>query len=152
MPKGCIFLGFHVRSNHWLPMPNKETWWCWVLVAHICNASYLGVWDQENLGSKSAQANSSWDPISKTTTAKWTGSVAQGEECLFCKHEVLSSNSTPTKKNEVKEGRKKERKETQWRKREIYHMVQTGSREKSLRKPFSPLSAIFMVQTWHRFK
>jgi hypothetical protein len=36
--------------------------------------------------------------------------VAQGEECLFCKHEVLSSNSTPTKKNEVKEGRKKERK------------------------------------------
>jgi hypothetical protein len=35
-----------------------------VLVAHICNPSYSGGRDQEDLGSKLAQANSSQDPIS----------------------------------------------------------------------------------------
>jgi hypothetical protein len=34
-------------------------------VAHACNPSYSGVRDQEDQGSKPAQANSSQDPISK---------------------------------------------------------------------------------------
>jgi hypothetical protein len=37
------------------------------------------------------------DPISEITRAKWTGGVAQVLECLLCKHETLSSNSSPTK-------------------------------------------------------
>jgi hypothetical protein len=46
-------------------------------VVHACNPSYLGGWHWENCGSRPAQANSSWDPISKITRAKWTGGVAQ---------------------------------------------------------------------------
>jgi hypothetical protein len=44
-----------------------------VPVAHACNLSYLGGWDQEDDGSRSAWANSLWDlpPISKITRAKW---------------------------------------------------------------------------------
>jgi hypothetical protein len=37
----------------------------WVPVAHACNPSYLGGWDQEDHGSRPSRANSSWDPISK---------------------------------------------------------------------------------------
>jgi hypothetical protein len=36
--------------------------------------------------------------ISKITTAKWTGSMAQAVECLVCKCKALNSNSNPTKK------------------------------------------------------
>jgi hypothetical protein len=59
----------------------KESWWptkpevldiwpfkeiiCRRLVAHTCNPSYSGGRDQEDLGSKSARANSVRDPISK---------------------------------------------------------------------------------------
>jgi hypothetical protein len=35
-------------------------------------------------------------PISKITTTKWTGNVAQAIEHLLCKCEVLSSNPNPT--------------------------------------------------------
>jgi hypothetical protein len=40
------------------------------------NTSYLGSWDQEDCGSRPAWANSSQDPISKITTAKWAVDVA----------------------------------------------------------------------------
>jgi hypothetical protein len=57
------------------------------------------------------QANSSQDPISKITRAKWTGDVAQAAECLFYKCEALSSNTHPTKKEggDTKEGTEEER-------------------------------------------
>jgi hypothetical protein len=42
----------------------------WVPVAHTCNPSYSGCRDQEDLGSKPAQANSLRDPISKNTHHK----------------------------------------------------------------------------------
>jgi hypothetical protein len=41
---------------------------------------------------RSALANSSQDPISKITKAKWTGGVAQAVESLLCKHEALQFN------------------------------------------------------------
>jgi hypothetical protein len=44
-----------------------------------------------------AWANSSQDPMSKITTAKWTGGVAQAIKHLFCKRKALSSNPSPTK-------------------------------------------------------
>jgi hypothetical protein len=44
-----------------------------------------------------AQANSSQDPISKITRAKWAGSMAQEVECLLCKHETLGSNPSRIK-------------------------------------------------------
>jgi hypothetical protein len=54
-------------------------------------------------GLRSARANSSWDLISKITTEKWSGGVAQAIEHLLCKHEALSSNPSPTtKKNSRK--------------------------------------------------
>jgi hypothetical protein len=40
------------------------------LVAHTCNPSYSGCRDQEDQGLKPAQANSSWDPISKNPSQK----------------------------------------------------------------------------------
>jgi hypothetical protein len=54
-----------------------------VLVAHACNPSYSEGRDQEDMGSKTVQANSSRDPISKNPIQKWTGRVAQGVEPEF---------------------------------------------------------------------
>jgi hypothetical protein len=42
----------------------------WALVAHTCNPNYSGGRDQEDRGSKPAQANSSQDPISKNLSQK----------------------------------------------------------------------------------
>jgi hypothetical protein len=53
-----------------------------------------------------ARANTSQDPVSKITTAKWTGGVAQVIKHLLCKHEVLSSNSSLTKKQKQKQNQK----------------------------------------------
>jgi hypothetical protein len=46
-----------------------------VLVAHTCNPSYSGSRDQEDLGLKPAQANSSQDPISKKKPSQKKGLV-----------------------------------------------------------------------------
>jgi hypothetical protein len=42
----------------------------WVLVAHTCNPSYSGDRDQEDRGSKPAQANSLQDSILKIPNVK----------------------------------------------------------------------------------
>jgi hypothetical protein len=47
-----------------------------LLVIHTCNPSYSGSRGQEDRGSKSAQANSSRDPISKTPSHKRAGGWA----------------------------------------------------------------------------
>jgi hypothetical protein len=52
------------------------------MVAHTCNPSYSGGRDQEERGSRSAQANSSQEPILKNPKQKKkdrAGGVAQGE-------------------------------------------------------------------------
>jgi hypothetical protein len=60
-------------------------------VAYACNPSYSGGRDQEDSGSKPAQANSSRNPILKIPTTKRAGRVAQGESPEFkpqyCKKE-----------------------------------------------------------------
>jgi hypothetical protein len=48
-----------------------------VPVAPSCNPNYLGGWDQEDQGLRSAQENNIPDPISKITRAKWTGGMSQ---------------------------------------------------------------------------
>jgi hypothetical protein len=70
-------------------------------VAHACNPNYLGGWDQEDNGSRPALANSSQEPISKITRAKWTGGLTQTVECLLGKHKALNLNpsSNPQKNN-----------------------------------------------------
>jgi hypothetical protein len=68
-------------------------------MAHTCNPSYLGGWDQEEYGSRSAQENSLQDLISRTTRAKLTGGVAQVVKHLLYKHKTLSSNPNPTNNN-----------------------------------------------------
>jgi hypothetical protein len=53
-------------------------------VTHTCNPSYLRGWGQEDHGWRPAQANNSWDYISKKLTrTKWTGGIAQAVECLL---------------------------------------------------------------------
>jgi hypothetical protein len=52
-------------------------------VAHTCNPSYSGGRDQEDCGSKPAQANSSQDPIFKKPFTKRAGGVAQGVGLKF---------------------------------------------------------------------
>jgi hypothetical protein len=71
-----------------------------VPVAHTCNPSYSGSRDEKDGGLKSAQGNSSWDPISKIPSTKQNraGTVAQVVEHLPTKCKALSSNPTPTKK------------------------------------------------------
>jgi hypothetical protein len=101
----CSLAGFKIMIL--LPQPPQ----CWNLslafwsrvdhqapVAHACNPSYWNGRDQENLGSRPAQADSLWDPISKMPDR-----VTQVVESLPSKHEALSSNPTTAKK-------KKERK------------------------------------------
>jgi hypothetical protein len=77
---------------------------CQVLVTHVCNVSYLGRWDWEDSGSRPAWQNSLWDLISKISRAKWTGSVAQIAAYLLYRCEALSSNLSPTKKENKKRG------------------------------------------------
>jgi hypothetical protein len=76
-----------------------------VLVAHAYNPGYSGGRDQENGGSKPAQANSSPEPISKKTKTKnkkitkKAGGVTQMVQHLHSKCEALSANSIPPKKS-----------------------------------------------------
>jgi hypothetical protein len=55
-------------------------------VAHTCNPSYSGGRDQEDHGSKPAQANSSQDPVLKIPNTKRAGGVAQGLGLEFKPH------------------------------------------------------------------
>jgi hypothetical protein len=55
-------------------------------MTHACNPSYLESGDLEGDGTRSAQAKSVQDPISKITREKWTRGVAQLVEKLF--HQV----------------------------------------------------------------
>jgi hypothetical protein len=58
---------------------HSKTLGSWVPVAHAYNPSYSGGRDQEDLGSKPAQANSLWDPIlKKVDHNKRASRVAQG--------------------------------------------------------------------------
>jgi hypothetical protein len=66
------------------------------MVLHACNPSYLGSWDEEDLGSRLTWANGSQDPTSKLTREKWTGDVTQAIVCLLNKCKALSSNPRPT--------------------------------------------------------
>jgi hypothetical protein len=59
----------------------------------------LATWETEiRRIAVSGQANSSQDPISKITRAKWTEGEAQAVEHLLFKYEPLSSNPSPTNK------------------------------------------------------
>jgi hypothetical protein len=57
--------------------------------------------DQENWGPRSAQANNSWDLISNITRGKWTGSVAQEVEYLFCNVKPWVQTLVPQKDKRV---------------------------------------------------
>jgi hypothetical protein len=52
------------------PLYHKKKSSSWAPVAHACNPSFLGGRDQEDLGSKPVQANSSRDPIWKNPSQK----------------------------------------------------------------------------------
>jgi hypothetical protein len=52
-------------------------------MAHACNPSYSGGRDQEDGGSKPAQANSSPDPILKRPSQKRTSGMAQDVDPEF---------------------------------------------------------------------
>jgi hypothetical protein len=67
-------------------------------MAQEYNPFYLGGWDWENCALRPALTNNFWEYISKIIREKWTGWVAQVVESLPCKHEALSSNSSPPKK------------------------------------------------------
>jgi hypothetical protein len=64
----------------------------WILAILEAEIRRITFWDQP-------RANTSWGPISKITTAKWTGVVVQVEEHLLCKYESLNSNTIPPQKN-----------------------------------------------------
>jgi hypothetical protein len=72
----------------------------WVLLVYICDP--LG---RLRSGGSRFLANSSQDPISKITTAKYSRDVVQAVECLLCRCGTLSSNSNPSKKGKRKEHR-----------------------------------------------
>jgi hypothetical protein len=47
-------------------------------------------------------------PSPKITRAKWTGGMTQAVECLLYNHEVLISNSGPTKRKRITKFRREE--------------------------------------------
>jgi hypothetical protein len=69
-------------------------------VVHNCNPNYSRSSDQEDCGSKPAQANSLQDPILKKKSQKRAGGVAQVVEHLPTKCEALNSN--PITKKHIK--------------------------------------------------
>jgi hypothetical protein len=71
------------------------------LVSHSCPLLPERLRSGRSLGSRPTQANSSQDLISKIIRAKWIRDMIQTVECLVCKHKVLSSNSSHTKKKKV---------------------------------------------------
>jgi hypothetical protein len=80
---GVLAQEFISRTRCWWLMPV-------ILATWEAKIGRIEVWGR-------AKANSSQDPISKITRVKWTGGITQAIECLFCKHEALSSNSSLTK-------------------------------------------------------
>jgi hypothetical protein len=80
-------------SSNTIPFLGTPTSWCQlgefyrdinivnqpVPVTHTCNSSCSGGRNQDDGGSKPAQANSLRDPISKNPSQKRDGRVAQGE-------------------------------------------------------------------------
>jgi hypothetical protein len=66
-------------------------------MAHTCHPSYSGGKDQEDCGSRPAQANKFVGPFLKKKIQHKTGQVSEKvEECLPSKSEALSSNpNTP---------------------------------------------------------
>jgi hypothetical protein len=68
---------------------------CQVPVAHACNPSYLGGKDQEDRGSKPAQANSLGDPISKKKKKK---NLHKNRAVESLKVKALSSSPSTIKK------------------------------------------------------
>jgi hypothetical protein len=64
----CLTNNGEYQKTHlklWRQVILKNIYYSWALVVHTCNPSYSGGRDQEDHSSKPAQANSSWDPISK---------------------------------------------------------------------------------------
>jgi hypothetical protein len=64
--------------------------WNWVLVAHTCLLSYLGGWDQENHGSRPAQAKKFHE-----TPPQWK-KTGHGGTCLFFQLQWEACNSKIT--------------------------------------------------------
>jgi hypothetical protein len=69
-----------------------------VPLAHACNPTYSGRRDQEDRGSKTAQANSSRDPILKNPSQKRAGGMVQDAGPEF-----KSQYRTQTKQNKTHE-------------------------------------------------
>jgi hypothetical protein len=65
------------------PLSTHGTILCYSF-AFFYTPNYLGGWDQEDCGSRPAQAMLR-APVSKISRAKWNGGVAQVVECLLCK-------------------------------------------------------------------
>jgi hypothetical protein len=100
---GSLYIaGYAIHHYHYRYAKPQEGERSWVPVTHTCNPSYLGGWDQEHCCLKPDWASTSLDSISKITSVKWTGGVAQAVEPILCKHKALSSNSSPTKKRKKK--------------------------------------------------
>jgi hypothetical protein len=73
------------------------SWWLMPVILATWGAEIRRI-----MGSRLAGANSSQDPISKITTTKWTGGVAQAVECLLCKCKALNANASPSKNKKTK--------------------------------------------------
>jgi hypothetical protein len=71
-----------------------------LILARITGVSHLGPSARSLKVLKIPQVLVCKTPMSKITRAKWTGGVAQVVVLLLCSHEVLSSNTSPTKKKD----------------------------------------------------
>jgi hypothetical protein len=89
-PFGCIGKLLGLRISRETPSCTALYWLTPVIL------------DQEDYGSRPAQANSSWDPTCKITKTKWTKGVAQVVGHLLYKRETLSSNPSQIKKEKRK--------------------------------------------------
>jgi hypothetical protein len=72
-----------------------------VLVIHACNLSWRTEIGRITVGGHLGQILHK-TPIFKFTRAKWMGGMAHVTECLLCKQEALSSNSSCRKQTKKK--------------------------------------------------
>jgi hypothetical protein len=89
----------------------------WVLVAYVCNPSYLGGWDWKDCGWRPAQANSLRDLHLQNNHSKmdWR-CVAQAVECL-----LLESKPRLTKRERKKKGERERERERETRADAVLH-------------------------------
>jgi hypothetical protein len=80
------------EKNHADQQVQAEHWWLTSIILATWKAEIGRIMVRGQLGKTAGR------PHLQNNQTKWTGAVAESIECLCCKCEALSSNTSPNKK------------------------------------------------------